>query len=909
MDIAHILRDILIVLVAAKIASEAAERLGIPAVVGEIAAGLLIGPSVIDLVGRNDEVLRTLGELGVILLLLDVGLEMDLLELRKVGRASLTVATIGVMAPLILGLGAMEYVVGDDFNTSLFIAAALTATSVGITARVFGDLRALATTEARIVLGAAVADDVMGLVVLTVVVRLVTEGSVSIWSVLGIVGVAVGFLVVGVAVGLRVAPPLFDLVDKISRSTGTLVAIALAFTLAFAELANLAKLAPIVGAFVAGLALTRTRQRERIRRELTPVGHLFIPVFFLQIGIDADVSAFGRLSVLRDAALLLVVAVVGKLVAAAGARGTRADKWLVGLGMLPRGEVGLIFATIGLQNGVLGPDLYASLLLVVLITTLGTPQLLKIRYHAIRSRVQAVVGGLPVTLEPPKGGWLRIVDGKVRLAAMPPPDRVLTVALEASVEMVDARPSDELLDYLSAAVSGAVWDDRASASLRKVIERGTSRSWRFLEAVGVLDSALPEVAETIRARYADPFMLDANHTHRWAALDRLRSLEPGDPLRAQFERLAHPEWVLLAALLVEGLEGRADPEADAARIVRRVGFDAAAEIEIVGLVSDDGLLRSAAAQVDAFDEEEVLQLASHLDTPERARAGYLLAIVRDDNLEGWERERLGALHEVIQRVLTDSDLTGVEARNLIERRRTEAMLLARDRPEVVQRIREAPRAYIARQLAPVIVRHAILTEPPLSVGARVEVTAADDGRWWIDIGARNRPGLMAAVTGALADAGLDVERAVVATWEDDAAIESFLIAASQPPVADELAEAVGRALSEPLQVDPVPSASVTFDELASPWHTICEITAPDTPGLLHALTSVFAAASVEIKAASIGGTEELAVDRFEVTGRDGPRLAAEERTQIADYLARGVVAKPRRFRHGYAVTSTAAGPA
>ena len=904
MDIAHILRDILIVLVAAKIASEGAERLGIPAVVGEIAAGLLIGPSVIDLVGRGDEVLRTLGELGVILLLLDVGLEMDLRELSKVGKASLSVATIGVIAPLVLGLGAMEYLVGDEFNTSLFVAAALTATSVGITARVFGDLRALATTEARIVLGAAVADDVMGLVVLTVVVRLVTEGSVSVWSVLGIVAVAVGFLVVGVGVGLRLAPPLFDLVDKVSRSTGTLVAIALAFTLGFAELANVAKLAPIVGAFVAGLALSRTRQSERIRRELTPVGHLFIPVFFLQIGIDADISAFGRLSVLRDAGILLVVAVVGKLVASAGARGTRSDKWLIGLGMLPRGEVGLIFATIGLQNGVLGPDLYASLLLVVLITTLGTPQLLKVRYHSIRSRVRATVGGLPVTLEPPKGGWLRIVDGKVRLAATPPPDRVLTVALDAAVEMADARPSGELLDYLSATVSGAAWDDRASASLRKVIERGTSRSWRFLEAVGVLDSALPEVAETIRARYADPFMLDATQTHRWGALDRLRNLQAGDPLRAQFERLAHPERVLLAALLVEGLEGRSSPETDAANIVRRVGFDAAAEVEIVGLVSDDGLLRSAAAQVNAFDEEEVLQLASHLDTPERARACYLLAVVRDDALEGWERDRLGALHEVIQRVLADSDLTGIEARNLIERRRTEAMLLAQDRPDVVERIRQAPRAYIARQLAPVIVRHAILTEPPLSVGARVEVTPADDGRWWVDVGARNRPGLMAAVTGALADAGLDVERAVVATWEDDAAIDSFLVVAASVPIAEDLAAAVERCLAEPLRVDPVPGAVVAFDDLASPWHTICEITAHDAPGLLHALTTVFAAASVEIKAASIGGSDDLAVDRFEVTGRDGPRLSEDERNHIGEYLAHGVVARPRRFRRGYVVSPT-----
>ena len=278
MDISRILLDILIALVVAKLAAEGSERIGVPAVVGEIVAGILIGPSVLGWVGRDDEVLRALGEIGVILLLLDVGLEMDFGELRKVGRSAFTVATVGVIVPMALGIVAME-AIGAEFKTALFVGAALTATSVGITARVFGDLRALATTEARIVLGAAVADDVMGLVVLTVVVRLVTEGSVSVISILGIVGLAVAFLVVSGGGGMRLAPPLFRGVSRFSRGGGTLVAIAFAFTLAFAELAHAAKLAPIVGAFVAGLALTRSDQAERIRGELAPVGHLFIPIF------------------------------------------------------------------------------------------------------------------------------------------------------------------------------------------------------------------------------------------------------------------------------------------------------------------------------------------------------------------------------------------------------------------------------------------------------------------------------------------------------------------------------------------------------------------------------------------------------------------------------------------------------
>src|SRR5688572_6580978 len=502
MDIAKVLTDILVVLVAAKVAAEVAERLGIPAVVGEIIAGLLVGPSVLGLVGHGDEVLRTLGEIGVILLLLEVGMEMDLGELSKVGRASLLVAIVGVVAPMVMGLGVMQ-LLGEDFNTSLFIGAALTATSVGITARVFGDLRALATTEARIVLGAAVADDVMGLVVLTVVVRLVTEGSVSVLSVAGIIAVAVAFLVLGALIGLRVAPALFGAIDRVSRSTGTLVAIALAFTLGFAELADSAKLAPIVGAFVAGIALSRARESDRIRRELTPVGHLFIPVFFLQIGIDADISAFGQAEVLRDAAILLVVAVAGKLLSPLGAIGSPGDKPLIGLGMLPRGEVGLIFATIGLQSGVLGDNLYAALLLVVLVTTLVTPQLLKLRYAKLRG--DQVTVATPPDAPAPEGGWLRVTRDEVDLAARPPDHLVVRVGLDAAMALARRRPTEALVEWLADAANGTVPLDQAlTAKVLDVVEFGNARSWRFLETSGVLQRTLPDVAVGLRAPERHP---------------------------------------------------------------------------------------------------------------------------------------------------------------------------------------------------------------------------------------------------------------------------------------------------------------------------------------------------------------------------------------------------------------------
>ena len=414
-------------------------------------------------------------------------------------------ATIGVVSPLVLGLGAM-LAIGDDFNTALFVAAALTATSVGITARVFGDLGALATSEARVVLGAAVADDVMGLIVLTVVVRVVTEGTVSIASVLLILLGALAFLVLGGAVALWIAPHLFSWIERVSRSAGTLVALALAFTLVFAELADVANLAVVVGAFIAGLALGRTRQSGRIRRELAPVGHLFIPVFFLAIGIDVDISAFGRLTVLRDAAILLVVAVIGKLVAAFGAAGARNDRMLIGLGMLPRARSGLIFATIGLTAGVLDDDLYAALLLVVLATTLATPMLLRARYRRLASWLPRATPDVGAP-EPP-GGWFMVRDGTLVLSAVPGADAGSS-SRSPRVAGGRRRTGWRVARLVRRSPHGALmWSLEATDGFLAVLRDGDARSWRFLDALGCLPRAFSELAPALRNRRDDPFLLD-----------------------------------------------------------------------------------------------------------------------------------------------------------------------------------------------------------------------------------------------------------------------------------------------------------------------------------------------------------------------------------------------------------------
>jgi Kef-type K+ transport system membrane component KefB len=902
MDITTVLTDILVVLVAAKVAAEVAERIGIPAVVGEILAGILVGPSLLGLVGEHDEVLRTLGEIGVILLLLEVGMEMDVGELAKVGRASLLVATVGVVVPLALGLGAME-LLGDDFKTSLFIGAALTATSVGITARVFGDLRALATTEARVVLGAAVADDVMGLVVLTVVVRLVTEGSVSLLSVAGIVAVALLFLVAGAGVGLRVSGPLFAAVARFSRSTGTMVALALAFTLAFARVADAAKLAPIVGAFVAGLALTRSDQAGRIHRELGPVGHLFIPVFFLQIGIDADISAFGRTTVLRDAAVLLVVATIGKLVSPLGALGSPGDKLLIGLGMLPRGEVGLIFATIGLVNGVLDDDLYASLLLVVLVTTLATPQLLKLRYGRLHGRDGAVAVDLDGEAMPP-GGWTRVQDGVVELIARPPATAAAGVGLRAAVQVgrYDAGPL--LVAWLDELPPERVtWSPDETPHLLDLIERGNARSWRFLHTVGLLRALLPEVADALLARRSDPFTIDPLGVYRLDAVERLRRLDPDDPVAVEASRLLQPDRLLLALFLVEALDDVvADRVRTARSVVQRLGLDRASADEVVALVADRDLLWAAALRSGGLAEDAVLALAQHLGTPGRARALYVLSALAGGDRARWEQRRLRELHQLLQAALASDELATDHARDLVGTRRAAALVLAGS-PEVARRVEQAPPSYVLRQPAEAIARHAGLLAPLLrGTDARVRVRGAGEGHWWLDVAAQDRRGLLAAVTGVLAAHDLDVAEAVVATWPDGSALEAFRVVAGEAPDTASLARDVRRSFGDDLASPALPEVELRFDTAASPWHTVCELTAPDEPGLLHHVASALAAARVEVVAATISATDGIAEDRFELVDRDGHKLDGARQEAVLRFVHGGVTTRRRLLRTRVATT-------
>jgi Kef-type K+ transport system membrane component KefB len=379
--VAHLLLQLAIIVVAAKLAGEICERLlGQPAVLGEIVAGVLVGGSAFRWVDGNNEVLAAIAEIGAVLLLFEVGLETDLHEMRRVGKAAMITALVGVVAPFALGYG-VSAAMGHKTMESVFIGAALTATSVGVTARVFSDLRAIQLPEARIVLGAAVADDVIGLIILAAVSGLAVTQQISAPEIASLTFLALAFLGGSILIGLRATPYLLKAATAM-RTRASVSSAAVAFCLVLASLASLVRLAPIVGAFAAGVILAKAQEKIHFEDKVKSIADLFIPVFFVIMGARMDITVFNPLTSAGQSTLamgggLLVVAILGKLICAAVQQGKNLNRWLIGFGMVPRGEVGLIFAGIGLQTKVLDQPLYSALILVVIGTTFVTPPLLK----------------------------------------------------------------------------------------------------------------------------------------------------------------------------------------------------------------------------------------------------------------------------------------------------------------------------------------------------------------------------------------------------------------------------------------------------------------------------------------------------------------------------------------------------
>jgi len=394
-----VLVGIAIMLVVAKLGGELFERLQLPSVLGELFAGIFLGSLVIFGFGgaeplKTNEIVAALAELGVIILLFEVGLESDLKEMMEVGWSSLLVAFLGVVAPFFLGWGVSAYFIPDESRlVHIFIGATLCATSVGITARVFKDLGKLATREARIILGAAVLDDVLGLLILAVVAGAIkAAGTGAVLSMLDIAFIAFksfAFLIGSIAVGHFLVPKLLHGAGRF-ESRGVLLTLALSFCLLLSWAAAKVGLAPIVGAFAAGLILDEVHykpkggRRERDLHDLLqPVSTVLVPIFFVLMGLKVDLRLFAQVEILGFALTLTVAAIIGKQICALGVVERGVNRMAVGLGMVPRGEVGLIFAGIGASlmlpsaNGVIEPVISAStfgaVVIMVIITTLITP--------------------------------------------------------------------------------------------------------------------------------------------------------------------------------------------------------------------------------------------------------------------------------------------------------------------------------------------------------------------------------------------------------------------------------------------------------------------------------------------------------------------------------------------------------
>jgi len=394
---------IAVMLVIAKLGSELFERMGQPAVLGELLAGIVLGNLVIFGFTaaeplKTNGTIAALAEIGVIILLFEVGLESDLKEMVEVGWSSLLVAVVGIVAPFLLGWGVSAYFIPEEATLAhVFIGATLCATSVGITARVFKDLGKLTTREARIILGAAVIDDVLGLLILAVVAGAIKASaggtSLKLFDVAMIAIKALVFLILAILVGHSLMPRLLRGAGRL-ESRGVLLTLAIAFCFLLAWAASTVGLAPIVGAFAAGLILDEVHYQPRegrVERDLNdllqPVSTVLVPVFFVLMGLKVDLRLFARIDILGFALVLTLAAIVGKQVCALGVVERGLDRMTIGLGMIPRGEVGLIFAGIGAtlmlptSTGVTEPVInsgtFSAVIIMVIVTTLITPLALK----------------------------------------------------------------------------------------------------------------------------------------------------------------------------------------------------------------------------------------------------------------------------------------------------------------------------------------------------------------------------------------------------------------------------------------------------------------------------------------------------------------------------------------------------
>lgn len=416
--LAGVLLSLVIIYIASKLGGELSKAVDLPPVLGELVGGVVVGASALHLLvfpesgavaadsllmkllqwigdlspeavtsvfETQSEVVSVLAEIGVIILLFEIGLESDLRDLKEVGYQAAIVAVVGVVAPFAAGTAGLMFFFHVAAIPAIFAGAALTATSIGITSKVLSELGRLKSKEGQIIVGAAVIDDVLGIIVLAVVASLAKTGEVDVFNVIYLIISATVFLLGSIFLGKFFNKTFVTIADKL-QTRGQLVIPAFTFAFLMAFLANVIQLEAILGAFAAGLVLDETDKRKELDKQVIPIADIFVPIFFVAVGAKADLGVLNpavpeNRAGLVIAVFLITVAIIGKLVTGWTVIGQpQINRLAIGVGMIPRGEVGLVFAGIGSASGVLSKPLEAAIIIMVILTTFLAPPFLRVAF-------------------------------------------------------------------------------------------------------------------------------------------------------------------------------------------------------------------------------------------------------------------------------------------------------------------------------------------------------------------------------------------------------------------------------------------------------------------------------------------------------------------------------------------------
>lgn len=416
--LAGVLLSLVIIYLASKLGGELSKAVDLPPVLGELVGGVVVGVSALHLLvfpesgavaadsllmkllqwigdlspeavtsvfETQSEVVSVLAEIGVIILLFEIGLESDLRDLTEVGYQAAIVAVVGVVAPFVAGTAGLMFFFNVAAIPAIFAGAALTATSIGITSKVLSELGRLKSKEGQIIVGAAVIDDVLGIIVLAVVASLAKTGEVDVFNVIYLIISASVFLLGSIFLGKFFNRSFVAIADKL-QTRGQLVIPAFTFAFLMAFLANVIQLEAILGAFAAGLVLDETDKRKELDKQVVPIADILVPIFFVAVGAKADLGVLNpavpaNREGLVIAVFLIAVAIIGKLVTGWTVIGQpQINRFAIGVGMIPRGEVGLVFAGIGSASGVLSKPLEAAIIIMVILTTFLAPPFLRVAF-------------------------------------------------------------------------------------------------------------------------------------------------------------------------------------------------------------------------------------------------------------------------------------------------------------------------------------------------------------------------------------------------------------------------------------------------------------------------------------------------------------------------------------------------